>query len=117
MSAMPAERDDAPQLDEPWPLPQGWALATLAELAGRDGVAVDGDWVESKDQDPNGNVRLVQLADIGEGIFQDKSRRFLTAETAEQLNCTFLAEGDVLIARWLRRLDEHAFFQSCHSRP
>ena len=48
-------------------LPRGWALATLPELIGRDGYFSDGDWVETKDQDPQGDVRLTQLADIGEG--------------------------------------------------
>jgi type I restriction enzyme S subunit len=59
----------------------------------------DGDWVESKDQDLNGDVRLIQLADIGDGIFLNKSIRFLTLEKAEELRCTFLKEGDLLIAR------------------
>ena len=79
--------------------PQGWATATIAELVAKDGVFVDGDWVESKDQDPNGDIRLVQLADIGVGKFLDKSSRFLTSEKARELRCTFLAAGDVLVAR------------------
>ena len=58
-----------------------------------------GDWVESKDQDPNGDVRLTQLADIGEGRWLDKSARFLTAAKAKQLRCTYLKSGDVLVAR------------------
>jgi type I restriction enzyme S subunit len=62
-------------------------------------VFVAGDWIESKDQDPDGDVRLIQLADVGIGRFIDKSRRFLTAETAQRLNCTFLERGDILIAR------------------
>jgi type I restriction enzyme S subunit len=62
-------------------------------------VLVDGDWVESKDQDPNGEVRLTQLADIGDGVFRDRSDRFMTAEKADLLNCTFLEVGDVMVAR------------------
>ncbi|MET7949577.1 hypothetical protein [Micromonospora sp. NPDC005324] len=80
-------------------LPPGWAVATLAELVDPDGVFVDGDWVESKDQDPDGEVRLVQLADVGEGEFRDRSNRSLTQSKATELRCTFLAPGDVLIAR------------------
>jgi len=45
-------------------LPEGWAEAELTEAIGPGGVFVDGDWVESKDQDPAGDVRLIQLADI-----------------------------------------------------
>ncbi len=59
----------------------------------------DGDWIESKDQDPNGKIRLIQLADIGDGFFVDKSSRFINRETAKRLRCTFLKKGDILIAR------------------
>jgi len=59
----------------------------------------DGDWIESKDQDPNGDVRLIQLADIGDGFYIDKSARFLTQKKAFELRCTFLNKGDLLIAR------------------
>ncbi|SMY07235.1 restriction endonuclease subunit S [Flavimaricola marinus] len=80
-------------------LPEGWALGRIDESNGVGGVSTDGDWIESKDQDPNGDVRLIQLQDIGDGYFVDKSARFLTKDRAEELNCTFLRAGDVLIAR------------------
>jgi type I restriction enzyme S subunit len=80
-------------------LPSGWISATLPELVGSDGLFVDGDWVESKDQDPAGDVRLIQLADVGDGLYIDKSNRFLTSAKAAELGCTFLRAGDVLIAR------------------
>ena len=38
-------------------MPPGWVESTLADLIATDGVLRDGDWVESKDQDPEGNVR------------------------------------------------------------
>ena len=72
---------------------------TFAELLSRDGLFVDGDWVESKDQDPAGDVRLIQLADVGDGIYVDKSARFLTLAKARELKCTFLQPGDILVAR------------------
>lgn len=80
-------------------LPSGWALARLPDLIGPGGVFSDGDWVESEDQDPSGDVRLIQLADVGDGVYVDKSSRFLTKPKAHQLNCTFLRAGDVLVAR------------------
>ena len=80
-------------------LPRGWARLKLADVAGTAGLMSDGDWIESKDQDPTGDVRLVQLADIGEGVFRNRSARFLTGATASRLGCTFLEAGDVLIAR------------------
>jgi type I restriction enzyme S subunit len=72
---------------------------TLADLLDRDGLFADGDWVESKDQDPEGDVRLIQLADVGDGIYIDKSSRSLTSAKARELKCTFLKEGDILVAR------------------
>ncbi|QHS12689.1 restriction endonuclease subunit S [Shewanella sp. Arc9-LZ] len=80
-------------------LPKGWSLANLSEILSEDGIISDGDWVESKDQDTNGEVRLIQLADIGDGIFLNKSDRFMNDEQTTRLRCTFLREGDVLIAR------------------
>ncbi|HRQ89752.1 MAG TPA: restriction endonuclease subunit S [Bacteroidia bacterium] len=80
-------------------LPLGWEITTIENLISPDGIFVDGDWVESKDQDPNGEVRLIQLADIGDGVFQNKSSRFLTKQKAKQLRCTYLNKGDVLVAR------------------
>lgn len=80
-------------------LPKGWGLATINDLIGENGIFTDGDWVETKDQDPRGNVRLIQLADIGDGFFRNKSNRFLTYEKAIQLNCEFLKPKDLLIAR------------------
>lgn len=79
-------------------LPQGWAWTTLAEF-GAAGLFRDGDWVESKDQDPSGSNRLVQLADIGIGTFKDKSSRWMNDEAFDRLRCTALQQDDVLIAR------------------
>ena len=80
-------------------LPSGWVCAPIGEIVASDGIFTDGDWVETKDQDPNGDVRLIQLADIGDGSFLDKSSRFLTRAKALELNCTFLTKGDLLVAR------------------
>ncbi len=80
-------------------LPAGWAEARLREMVTCSGVFTDGDWVESKDQDPNGDVRLIQLADVGDGMYRDRSARFLTRLKAQELDCTYLMPGDVLIAR------------------
>ncbi|MBM4263544.1 MAG: type I restriction endonuclease subunit S [Deltaproteobacteria bacterium] len=80
-------------------LSKGWTTATLGDLIGYDGVFCDGDWVESKDQDPAGDIRLIQLADVGDGKYRDRSSRFLTSAKASELRCTFLQSGDLLVAR------------------
>jgi type I restriction enzyme S subunit len=76
-----------------------WPLVSLGHALASADVFVDGDWVESKDQDPEGDVRLIQLADVGDGQYVDKSERYLTAAKARELKCTFLETGDVLVAR------------------
>ena len=79
--------------------PNGWALATISDLIDQGGIFIDGDWIESKDQEPSGDVRLIQLADVGDSAYLDKSSRFLTAKKSRELKCTYLVPGDVLIAR------------------
>ena len=69
------------------------------DIAGENGMFKDGDWIEKKDQDDNGNVRLIQLADIGAGYFKDKSDKRITETKAIELNCTYLKKGDILITR------------------
>ena len=80
-------------------LPVGWSWSTLPQAVGPKGMFCDGDWIETKDQDPAGHVHLIQLADIGEGAYRDRSSRFLTGDKATELGCTLLEEGDILIAR------------------
>lgn len=75
------------------------AHVPLLHIAGIAGLIIDGDWVESKDQDTDGDVRLLQLADIGVGDFLDRSSRFMTSSKANQLKCTYLKKGDILVAR------------------
>jgi type I restriction enzyme S subunit len=88
----PIEEDE-----KPFVLSKGWAWSRLDVIAPMS--IFDGDWIESKDQDPSGSIRLVQLADIGVGEFKDKSERFINKETFKRLNCTKLEESDILIAR------------------
>lgn len=76
-----------------------WPVVNLSTALASAEVFVDGDWVESKDQDPKGDVRLIQLADVGDGVYINKSSRFLTSAKAHELKCTFLKEGDILVAR------------------
>ena len=80
-------------------LPKEWIESNIESLISKNGVFCDGDWIETKDQNPQGDVRLIQLADIGDGNFRDKSNRFLTSQRAEEIGCTYLHKGDALVAR------------------
>ena len=35
-------------------VPEGWAVTSISEITNHDSLFSDGDWVESKDQDPEG---------------------------------------------------------------
>lgn len=79
-------------------IPETWETRSLAQMC-EGGLFADGDWIESKDQDPEGEVRLIQLSDIGDGVFIDKTRRFINLETARRLRVTYLKKDDILLAR------------------
>src|SRR5690606_21910794 len=80
-------------------IPEGWTISTIDQLTANNSLFCDGDWVESKDQDPTGKNRLIQLADIGDGTFLNKSARFMNDEQFQRLKCTELRPNDILIAR------------------
>lgn len=80
-------------------IPEGWRKSSIGEITSTNSLFSDGDWVESKDQDPTGANRLIQLADIGDGIFINKSSRYMNDEQFERLKCTALEKNDILIAR------------------
>ncbi|MFP4279039.1 MAG: restriction endonuclease subunit S [Halochromatium sp.] len=75
----------------------GWEVAELAQVSA---VFTDGDWIETKDQAPEG-IRLVQTGNIGSGIFKDRREkaRYIDTATFERLNCTEVLPGDCLVSR------------------
>ena len=74
-----------------------WMYKKLVDLCDYMG---DGDWIESKDQSSDG-VRLIQTGNVGIGIYFDKfdKAKYITQETFEQLKCTEVFEGDILVSR------------------
>lgn len=81
--------------------PQGWRTVRLQDLAAHEPKSfLDGDWIESKDQDPSGSIRLLQVGNVLRGALKTSGTpRWVTPETAERLGCTLLRQGDILIAR------------------
>lgn len=79
---------------------EGWRIVSLASLAERDGLFVDGDWIESKDQSADGTLRILQVGNVLRGgIRWSGTERWITEETASRLGCTRIQNGDILIAR------------------
>jgi type I restriction enzyme S subunit len=75
----------------------GWEKKKLGDACE---VFADGDWVESKDQSPEG-IRLIQTGNVGQGIFKDRGEkaRYISEATFKRLRCTEIFEGDCLISR------------------
>jgi len=76
---------------------EGWRTESLADLSE---VFADGDWIESKDQSPQG-IRLIQTGNIGIGDFKNRAdkARYISEATFKRLRCTEIFEGDCLISR------------------
>ncbi|MFM5301835.1 restriction endonuclease subunit S [Aeromonas caviae] len=74
-----------------------WEKKRLSELCT---VFADGDWIESKDQAPEG-IRLIQTGNVGEGVFKDRGdkARYISEATFDKLRCTEIFEGDCLVSR------------------
>ena len=74
-----------------------WQYKKIADVCS---VLTDGNWIESKDQSPDG-IRLIQTGNIGNGVFKDKGdkARYISEEAFERLSCTEIFEGDVLVSR------------------
>ena len=75
----------------------GWSTEMLTDVCE---VFEDGDWVESKDQSPDG-IRLIQTGNIGNGIFKDRGEkaRYISKSTFKRLRCREIFGGDCLISR------------------
>jgi len=97
-------------------VPEGWSETSIEELLSPECLFSDGDWVESKDQDQKGNNRLIQLADIGDGSFRDRSHRFMNDEQFNRLKCTELKKGDILVARMPDPIGRAAIFPKIKHR-
>ena len=74
-----------------------WEVKPLGRLGS---LFTDGDWIETKDQSPEG-IRLVQTGNIGVGVFKDRrdKARWISEETFDRLKCEEIFEGDILVSR------------------
>ena len=71
----------------------------MDSVVGEEGLFTDGDWILSTDLQTGEDVRLLQLGDIGVGEFLDKSSKWISRERHEELGCTEVRAGDILISR------------------
>ena len=88
-----------PEEEWPYEVPRNWVWTKVINLRKDEESFFDGDWILSKNMENDGSVRLIQLSDIGIGEFLNKSSKYISEETYNELKCSRLFEGDVLISR------------------
>ena len=85
----------------PWlrELPDHWEPVKVQHLAAPTPKSfIDGDWIESPYITTEG-IRLIQTGDIGVGGFIDKGYRYIGNTTFDELDCTEVEPGNLLICR------------------
>jgi len=88
-----------PAEEQLYKVPENWCWVRLESMKTNANGFFDGDWILSENMDSEGEVRLLQLSDIGVGVFLDKSNKHISERTFNELGCTPLHEGDVMISR------------------
>ena len=79
-------------------LPYNWQVSTLREIT-TPLTLNDGDWILSKNMTDNGEVKLLQLGSIGNMSYIDKGFKYLTKDTFDELSCTEIFTGYLIINR------------------
>ena len=79
-------------------LPQNWQVSTLREVT-TPLTLNDGDWILSENMTDNGEVKLLQLGSIGNMSYIDRGFKYLTKETSDELSCTEIFTGYLIINR------------------
>jgi type I restriction enzyme S subunit len=79
--------------------PQGWSVRKVKFLANNEPNSfTDGDWIESPYVTDQG-IRLLQCGNVGTGNYIEQGFRYISSDTFEELRCTEVSPGDVLICR------------------
>jgi len=80
-------------------IPSGWNVTKL-KYTKKDSKNsfIDGDWIESKDLSDSG-IRYITSGNIGEGKYKEQGSGYISEDTFNELNCTELFEGELVISR------------------
>ena len=79
-------------------VPENWAVSTLNQLT-HPLLLNDGDWILSENMNTQGEIKLIQLGSVGMMRYVDKGFKYLTESTFQELNCTQIYPGYMLINR------------------
>lgn len=80
-------------------VPCEWTVMPLGVTASfSEGLFTDGDWIESKDLSSDG-IRYLTSGNVGEGIYKEQGLGFISEDKFNELGCTEVFTGDILISR------------------
>lgn len=78
---------------------KAWQRRPIKSLAhGHGSLFLDGDWIESKNLSTEG-IRYLTTGNVGDGFYKEQGSGFISNETFNELRCTEVFPGDILIAR------------------
>lgn len=80
-------------------VPSHWLDTKIKYLVlENDSVFIDGDWIESKVIVDDG-IRYITTGNVKEGFYSEQGNGHINEKTFNELNCTEVFEGDLLISR------------------
>ena len=93
------ERYDASPIEWLDRVPAHWHSIPIKYLAlDKESLFLDGDWIESKDLADAG-IRYLTTGNVGEGNYKEQGSGFITEKKFDELNCTEVFAGDMLVSR------------------
>lgn len=80
-------------------IPAHWMLRRIKTLATeKDSLFIDGDWINAQDISESG-IRYLTTGNIGQGIFKEQGKGYISEETFERLRCLEVHAGDLVVSR------------------
>lgn len=80
-------------------VPEHWEVRPIKSLANEPGsLFIDGDWIESKNLADSG-IRYITTGNVGVGEYKEQGSGYISESTFEELSCTEVFPGDVLVSR------------------
>ncbi len=79
-------------------LPVNWSVSSLSEIT-TNLILNDGDWILSDNMVPSGEIKLIQLGSVEFLEYVNKGFKYLTPEIFNELGCTEIHSGYMLINR------------------
>lgn len=80
-------------------IPENWDTIRVKHLATeKDTLFLDGDWINS-DVIVDEGIRYLTSGNVGEGVYKEQGKGYISEETFNKLNCLTVYPGDLMISR------------------